>query len=168
MPTHPLVNQLHFTRSELLRCLQGVSDADARRRIEPMNCLSWIVGHLADQENRYWVMVAQGQRLFPELNEQVGYRKPASTPPFDEMWQVWRAITAAADHVLVTLTPELMQTHFEWKEKPMQENIGTMLLRNIHHYWFHIGEAYAIRQMLGHKDLPEFVGDMSSAGYRPE
>jgi len=168
MPTHPLVNQLHFTRSELLRCLQGVSDADARRRIEPMNCLSWIVGHLADQENRYWVMVAQGQRLFPELNELVGYRKPASTPPFDEMWQVWHAITAAADHCLVTLTPELMQTHFEWKGKPMQENIGTMLLRNIHHYWFHIGEAYAIRQMLGHKDLPEFVGDMSSAGYRPE
>ena len=168
MPTHPLVNQLHFTRSELLRCLQGVSDADARRRIEPMNCLSWIVGHLADQENRYWMMVAQGQRLFPELNELVGYRKPASTPPFDEMWQVWHAITAAADHCLVTLTPELMQTHFEWKGKPMQENIGTMLLRNIHHYWFHIGEAYAIRQMLGHKDLPEFVGDMSSAGYRPE
>jgi hypothetical protein len=168
MPTHPLVNQLHFTRSELLRCLQGVSDADARRRIEPMNCLSWIVGHLADQENRYWMMVAQGQRLFPELNELVGYRKPASTPPFDEMWQVWRAITAAADHYLVTLTPELMQAHLEWKGKPMQENIGTMLLRNIHHYWFHIGEAYAIRQMLGHKDLPEFVGDMSSAGYRPE
>ena len=166
--THPLVNQLRFTRGELLRCLQGVSDADARRRIEPMNCLSWMVGHLADQENRYWVMVAQGQTLAPELNEQVGYRKPASTPSFEEMWSAWRAITEVADRYLDTLTPELMQTHFEWKGKPMRENIGTMLLRNIHHYWFHIGEAYALRQMLGHTDLPEFVGDMSAAGYRPE
>ncbi len=166
--THPLVAQLRFTRSELMRCLQGVSDADARRRIEPMNCLSWMVGHLADQENRYWVVVAQGQTLAQELNDQVGYRKPASTPPFEEMWSTWRVITEAADRYLDTLTLELMQTYFEWKGKPMGENIGTMLLRNIHHYWFHIGEAYALRQMLGHTDLPEFVGDMSTAGYRPE
>ena len=61
-----------------------------------------------------------------------------------------------------------MQTHFEWKGKTLPENIGTMLLRNIHHYWFHIGEAYAVRQLLGHKDLPDFVGDMAGAGYQPE
>jgi hypothetical protein len=30
------------------------------------------------------------------------------------------------------------------------------------------GEAHAIRQMLGHTDLPQFVGDMSEALYRPE
>ena len=43
-----------------------------------------------------------------------------------------------------------------------------MLQRNFYHYWFHIGEAHAIRQMLGHPDLPQFVGDMSTAIYRPE
>jgi len=37
-----------------------------------------------------------------------------------------------------------------------------------YHYWYHIGEAHAIRDMLGHQDLPEFVGDMSQALYRPE
>jgi hypothetical protein len=37
-----------------------------------------------------------------------------------------------------------------------------------YHYWFHLGEAHAIRQMLGHPDLPQFVGDMSRAVYRPE
>jgi hypothetical protein len=165
---HPLVAQLRFTRIELVRCLEGVSDAEARRRIEPMNCISWMVGHLADQENRYWVRVAQGQELLPNLNDLVGYRKPASTPPLDEMWTAWRTITATADRYLETLTPELMQTHFEWKGKTLPENIGTMLLRNIHHYWFHIGEAYAVRQLLGHKDLPDFVGDMAGAGYQPE
>jgi hypothetical protein len=36
-----------------------------------------------------------------------------------------------------------------------------------YHYWYHLGEAHAIRQMLGHQDLPQFVGDMSAAVYRP-
>ena len=168
MMVHLLVTQLRFTRGELVRCLEGVSDADARRRVEPMNCISWIVGHLANQENGYWVMVAQGQRLVPNLNQLVGYGKPASTPPLEEMWDAWRTITSAADRYLDTLTPELLQTHLEWKGKRLQESIGTMLLRNIYHYWFHIGEACAVRQLLGHSELPEFVGDMSAALYRPE
>jgi len=37
-----------------------------------------------------------------------------------------------------------------------------------YHYWFHTGEAHAIRQMLGRGELPQFVGDMTKAFYRPE
>jgi hypothetical protein len=40
MMTHPFVTQLRFARSELVRCLEGVSDEDARRHLEPMNCIS--------------------------------------------------------------------------------------------------------------------------------
>ena len=36
-----------------------------------------------------------------------------------------------------------------------------MLLRNVYHYWFHTGEAHAVRQSLGHHGLPGFLGDMS-------
>jgi hypothetical protein len=43
-----------------------------------------------------------------------------------------------------------------------------MLMRVIYHYWYHTGEAAAVRQMLGHVELPEFVGDMDEATYRPE
>jgi hypothetical protein len=66
------------------------------------------------------------------------------------------------------LTSERLQTHMEWKGKPLTESVGTKLLRNIHHYWFHIGEAHAVRQQLGHVDLPQFVGNMQTAVYRPE
>ena len=85
-----------------------------------------------------------------------------------EMWATWQAVTATADRYLETLTPEIMATHFERQGKPVPENVGTLLLRNMDHYWFHTGEAHAIRQMLGHPDLPQFVGDMSTAVYRPE
>ena len=165
---HPLVTQLRFARSELVRCLEGVSGEDARRRLEPMNCTSWIVGHLAEQENRYWVLWGQGRQVAPGLHELVGYGQPASTPPLDEMWDAWRTITRAADRYLDTLTPELLQTYFQWEGRRLPESVGTLLMRNIYHYWFHLGEAYAIRQLLGHRDLPQFVGDMSEAVYRPE
>jgi uncharacterized damage-inducible protein DinB len=168
MLPHPLVTQLRFARGELVRCLESVSDEDALRRFEPMNCISWIIGHLANQEHFYWVLAAQGQMLAPGLNKRVGYGQPASTPPLEEMWSVWRAITNAADNYLDTLTSEQLLAHLEWEGEPLRESIGTMLLRNTYHYWFHTGEAHAIRQLLGHPDLPQFVGDMSGAVYRPE
>jgi len=168
MPCHPLVTQLRFARSEFLRCLDGVSAEDAIRRLEPMNCVSWIVGHLANQEHRYWVIWAQGENLAPELQALVGYGQPASTPPLDEMWNTWYTVARAADRFLDALTTEELQTHLDWQGKPVRESTGTLVLRNIYHYWHHLGEAHAIRQMLGHQDLPQFVGDMSSAFYRPE
>ncbi len=165
---HPLVDQLRFTRSEFLRCLDGVTDEEARRRFLPINCISWMVGHLANQENTYWVRVAQSKNIVPELHDLVGFQKPATTPPLAEMWAAWHLITETADVYLATLTPQILESHFEWKGKPVDENVGTLLLRNIHHYWYHIGEASAVRQLLGHTDLPQFVGDMTGVGYRTE
>ena len=172
---HPLVTQLRFARSELVRCLDGVSDEDARQRLLPMNCISWMIGHLANQEDAYWGFLALGKRVHPELWELVGTGKPASTPPLAEMWTAWREVTAAADAYLDTLTAETLLTHFQWQGEPMKESVGTLLLRNTYHYWFHTGEAHAVRQMLGHPDpstslsasLPQFVGDMTQAAYQP-
>jgi hypothetical protein len=163
--THPLVEQLRFTRSEFLRGLEGLSDADARKRLLPMNSISWMIGHLAWQEQRYWLYRAQGLVLHPELNELLAYGKPASTPPLEEMWAAWREVTSTADPWLDTLTTEKLQA-------PLREglsNVGTFLRRTTYHYWYHLGEASAVRQMLGHGDLPDFVGDIDTlAPYEAE
>jgi uncharacterized damage-inducible protein DinB len=168
MQPHLLVAQLRFARSEFVRCLEGISEADAIRRLMPMNCISWMVGHLANQEHRYWVVFTRQKDIAPGLYDLVGYGKPASTPPLGEMWDIWRKVTASADEYLDTLTPEIMQEYLLRDGKPMDENIGTLLMRNIHHYWYHIGEASSVRQMLGHTGLPQFVGDINTAAYRPE
>ena len=95
--------------------------------------------------------------------------KPASTPPLGEMWTVWRTVTAAADAYLDTLTPDAPRDASPARRRARwPESVGTLLLRNLYHYWFHTGEAAAVRQMLGHPNLPDFVGDMSEAPYRPE
>ncbi len=107
--THPLVTQLRFTRQEFLRGLEGISAEDARRQIGSLNCVSWVVGHLASQENAYWVLIAQDQRLYPELHKLVGTGQPASTPPYIEMLAAWHEITAAADRFLDSLTIDKLQ-----------------------------------------------------------
>jgi hypothetical protein len=168
MMTIPLVTQLRFTRSEFSRCLDGVSEEDAIRKVDPMNCLSWFIGHLAVQENFYWVYMGQGKTIHADLNDRVGYGKSPTTPPLKEMMETWRDITREADTYLDVISLDLMETHIEFDDKQSRETIGTMLLRNMYHYWFHTGEAHAVRQMLRHKDLPDFVGNMSDANYSHE
>ena len=180
--THPLVTQLRFARSEFARCLEGVSDEDSRQRIMPMNCISWMVGHLAAQEQDYFVFFPNGEVPHPQLSKSFGFGQPAVTPPLADMWKAWHDITAAADPFLDTLTTEQFHVHLEQDVKfvkdslfvPEQvdekmlaqksvrsgENIGTRILRVTYHYFFHTGEAHAVRQQLGHPDLPYFVGDM--------
>src|SRR6476661_8849978 len=108
---HPLVVQLRFTRSELQRALEGITEAEAQRRFLPMNCISWNIGHLAWQEQRYWLTAGQGQVLLPELNTEFANGAPASTPPLAAMWAAWQTIIAAADPWLDTITTaDLQQT----------------------------------------------------------
>ncbi len=183
--THSIVTRLRFARNEFVRCLEGVSEEDAIKRLLPMNCISWMVGHLASQEQFYFEFFSKGTVTHPYLTQLVGFGRPASTPPFSEMWKVWHDITAAVDPFLDTITEDMFKTHIiqkngskengyeaaifgtpskralETGEVRSRENIGTMLLRTTYHYFFHTGEAHAVRQQLGHPDLPFFVrGDM--------
>jgi uncharacterized damage-inducible protein DinB len=167
--THPLVDQVRFARSELQRALAGLTDDAARRRFLPMNCISWIVGHLTWQEQRYWLTIAQEIRLKPELNVEFGYGKPASTPPLEEVQQAWREITQATDPWLDAVATEKLAEQFAVPGWGITTCYGSLMLRMIGHYWYHIGEIMAIRQLLGHTDLPDFVGDIDhEAPYRPE
>jgi len=161
---HPLVIQLRFTRSEFERALEGISDEDARKRFLPMNCISWIIGHAACGEQNIWVTSMQKYTPLPQINVLYDYGQPASTPPLAEVLEAWRVVTQAADTFLDTMTTQTLQTvndEYGW-------STGSLLQRFIYHYWYHTGEIMAIRQMLGHTDLPEFVGDLANlAPYQP-
>jgi uncharacterized damage-inducible protein DinB len=158
MPPHPLVLQLRFTRSEFQRGLAGLSEADAQTRVGPMNSISWNVGHLAWQEQRYFLYRLQGQMPLPRLQEKFCYGCPALTPPLADMLVAWQSVTAAADPFLDTLTNTLLTATHPLDGGPDTFTAGNLLQRVIYHYWYHTGENLAIRQALGHTGLPEFVG----------
>lgn len=167
--THPFVDQLRFTRSEFKRCLKGLTNEDAAKRFLPMNCIAWNVGHLAWHEQRYFVTFGQGEILIPELNELFAYGVPASTPNLDEMLKAWKKITKAADPFLESITTQKLTEQVIKDGKPIQRYWGNLLQRVIYHYWYHTGENAAIRQVLGHTDLPQFVGSIDTqVPYRPE
>jgi len=166
---HPLIDQFRFTRSEWLRGLEGVSEEDGGCHFGPMNCISWTVGHLAWHEQRTWLTRAQNKILFPKLNELFAYGAAMNTPSFKEMLETWHTVTQAANPFLDSLTTETLQNDLLLNGEAVGQSLGSALRRVTYHYWYHIGEIQAIRQMLGHKDLPEYVGDIEiEAPYRPE
>ena len=166
---HPLVEQLRFTRSEFARALTGVSDDDALRRFPPMNSIGWTIAHLAAQEHDCWLCRAQGKVILPQLNTLAGNGSRPNTPPLAEAWAHWQAVTAAVDRYLDGLTTASLQEYPLVDGQPHDESIGTMMRRVTYHYWYHLGEVAAIRQLLGHTALPGFVGDIGGeAPYRPE
>ena len=170
--THPLVLQLRYARNEFQRGLLGVTDEEARRRFLPMNSIGWNVGHLARQEQSYWLKRAQGRVLRPDIQEAFTFGAPASTPTLTKVQTAWAEITTAADPWLDAVTGEMLTTVAITAERRGREvpiTFGNMVLRTIYHYWYHNGENQAIRQLVGHSGLPDFVGNIDDeAPYRPE
>jgi hypothetical protein len=167
---HPLVTQLRFTRAEFKRALKGVTDEEGSRRFLPLNCISWNVGHLAWQEQHYFIAGGAGQPMpLPEIHRLFAFGAPASTPALSEMLAAWKTITTAADPWLDSVTNAILLQQFTRHDgQPGSRTNGSRLQRVIYHYWYHTGENMAIRQNLGHTGLPQFVGDIDDkAPYQP-
>ena len=156
---HPRVDQLRFARSEFQRGLEGVSRSDALERLGPMNSISWMVGHLAWHERLVWAIRGQGLTIEPTL-DLVANGAPASTPDLAEMWAAWERVTTIADPFLDGLSSANLAVVLAHDGRPNAPTAGDQLQRITYHYWSHIGESSAIRQILGHADVPQFVGDV--------
>ena len=166
---HPIVRQMKFARREFGRSFDGVSDSEAERRFGSINSIGWMIGHVAEHEQDFWVVGRGGSAVVPGLVDQVGYGRPASTPPLRTMQVAWETIARAVDAYLDTLTTEDLEARYASDGTSTDESVGTRMYRTIYHYWFHNGEVQAVRQLLGHTDLPEFVGAIEvAAPYSPE
>ena len=151
---HTLVQMYNITRKEFERNLNGLTDEDARKRIEPMNCISWIIGHVANQQHTFFVDWPQGKEGDARYRD-FGYGSPASQPPLEGVMTLWRDACDEADVWLQAATSDILQVRSQ-PTSPEGENGGTLLVRCIFHTWCHLGEISSIRQILGHRP-PEFV-----------
>jgi uncharacterized damage-inducible protein DinB len=165
-PVHPLVDQLRFMRSELRRGVGDTSEDDGRRRVEPMNSIGWIVAHMAWQEQRQWLVRGQGLApIRPDLEEIAPNGGPATTPSLRAVLDAYAAVTNAADPWLDGLRERDLLDALPGPGP--HRTVGSALLRVVYHGWFHTGEIVAIRQILGHREVPEFAGRIDEeAPYR--
>ncbi len=155
------VELARFAISEFERNLEGLTDDEARVRAKKadgteMNSISWTIGHIA----AHWIGVSayasgeDSQRRFlgPDAN-------PTPLSLSEALEMVGEARTAcdwlggANDKLLSTTREEHIAS------LGGQESIGTALVRVTLHTWFHLGEINAMRQMLGHGEIP-FVGQL--------
>ena len=151
---HTLVQMLYLARKEFERNLQGLTDEDARKRIEPMNCISWIIAHVAWQHQIFFVDWPQGRDIDPRYLP-YSYGAPPSQPPLEEAMTLWQDACKRADAWLQAATSERLQDKGALTT-PENENWGTLIVRCIFHTWCHLGEISSIRQILGHHP-PQFV-----------
>jgi hypothetical protein len=166
---HAVVEHLRFTRGEWRRGLAGVTEQAAAEHCGQMNSIGWIVGHLTWQEQRYLLHRPQGIMMRPDIQELFAFGAPMSTPSLAEMLKAWRKISRATEPFLDSLTTKQLLRDLQLNGKPSGQSQGSAIQRLIYHYWFHIGEIQAIRQILGHKRLPVYVGNLEGkAPYRVE
>ena len=158
---HTLVQMLYLSRKEFERNLKGLSDEDARKRIEPMNCISWIVAHVACQ-NRAFFVDWPADRAIDSRYLPYGYGAPASHPPLEEAMTLWQDACKESEAWLQAATSDSLQVIGN-NPTAGGESWGTLMVRCIFHTWCHLGEISSIRQILGHKP-PQFV-DMQKWAY---
>jgi len=154
-----IINQLKFARMEFRKGFSGVNEADGAKRLLPVNSIAWMVGHMAWHEQYYWLQRAQGKVLFPLLNQSASFGKPPGELNLNEMVDCWERVIENADAYLLTLKKEDLLACMRVGEEELPFNIGTMVLRVTYHYWYHNGEMQAVRQLLGHQNLTDFVTD---------
>lgn len=158
---HPLVLQLRFTRREFKRALRNVPGDDGLSRVGRLNSLGWSVGHLAWQEQKYFLYWGSGSMPFPDIDKTFRSGAPGSTPDLQEMLARWAEITALADPWLDTLTArELAAPYTKGGTTQGGRLVGNLLQRVIYHYWYHLGENMAVRKLMGHDGLGQFVGNI--------
>jgi hypothetical protein len=159
--SHPLIRQLRFTRSEFRRAIRTVSAEEAVARLHGLNSITWSIGHMAWQEQKYFLRWGQGRMPFPEIDPIYRSGAPSSTPPLDEVLPIWNSIHRETDPWLDTLTEtSLRQPYVRPNGMPGGRIVGSLVQRVIYHYWYHLGQNMAIRRMLGHARLPQFVGNI--------
>ena len=167
-----------FALFEFERGLEGLSEEDAQRRLDKadgtqMNAISWTVGHIAWQWTNLSTRAARAlpenadADPYAELSRRV-YRFRSATddpsPPslaealalFQEMKTTlgWlevadpRVMTAVPSHPDYALTPE--RNHIASRH----ETIGTATIRNTYHTLIDVGDTIAVREILGHPEIP--------------
>ncbi|HEY8172505.1 MAG TPA: DinB family protein [Dehalococcoidia bacterium] len=142
-----------FAIDEFERGLEGLTEDEAAVRAKKadgssMNAISWTVAHIAG----HWLH--RPERLH---RYRPGSDDPAPPSLVDAM--AWlREGREYTEEWLGRATPELM-LRVPPGNVTGGENVGTALMRATLHTWFHAGEINAIRQMLGHKEIP-YVGQL--------
>ena len=149
-----------FAFSEFERGLEGISDEEARTRVEKsdgtkMNAITWTIKHISVPWLFGYTLAAD--RPMPSgMRDYFGADADPTPPPLADALALFADARASMEAWLPRADEDLLSSKRDFGPLP-DENIGTQLMRAVLHTWFHIGEINATRQLLGHAEIP-YVG----------
>ena len=151
---------VRFAISEFQRVLEGLADEEAQICTSKpdgsqMNAVTWTIGHIAMHWLFAYALMTRermpiGERLF------FGPGDDPTPPSLGDMRTMFADATARTEGWLPDVDDDLLSSKRDFGPLA-DETLGTQLMRAVLHTWFHTGEVNAVRQMLGHAEIP-FVG----------
>ena len=140
---------------ELERVAGALPTPGQGRAIGRLNAGSWIVAHVAQQQDAYWCTGAQG--LEPDAwlaGLEVGFGSEPSVPDYREALDAFARIRARAIPYLRTLRDEDLDAVTEPSDgSGRAQTVGDLLVRAVAHVFVHTGELATIASLVGAPDL---------------
>ncbi len=141
-----ILGQLLATRQRILRCLEDLSDDEARRT--PTGNLSpviWQVGHLAWADAGYAGRADRAPTLPPAFEGlfKTGTGGVAAYPPLAQVTDAFNVAQQALE--AVARSADLEQS----LEARAYTNVGEMLIFACYHRGYHVGKMTTLRALLG-------------------
>ena len=146
--TSMISQQIVSSRERLRRCLEGVTDDEARRvlagRLSPF---TWQVGHLATIDATFAERGGGTYALPPSYADlfKMGSGGAADYPALSE---VWNAFDGAHQALLRVAAEADYESPIEHRFR-IYTNIGEMLIFACHHRGYHLGKIATLRSLLG-------------------
>lgn len=150
-----LVRLLWDAWDELERVAEALPTPGRGRPIGRLNAGSWIVAHVAQQQDAYWCTGAQG--LEPDAwlaDHEVGFGSGPSVPDYHEALAALGRVRARAIPYLRSLRDENLEAVMQPAQGSRRaQTVGDMLVRAIGHVFVHTGELATVASLVGAPDL---------------
>ena len=148
----PLAALYELNTDLLLNCLDGLTDAEAQRRLEAGgNSVTFLAGHLAD--TRHFLVARLGHPLPNPLARYLAdvrsIEEIRELPSLEELRTEWQAVSSHLDAVLSELTPdELAEPNVH--RFPLEDSTRLGMIAFLaQHDSYHLGQIAFIRRQLG-------------------
>ena len=150
-----LVRLLWDAFDELERVAGALPTPGQGRAIGRLNAGSWVVAHVAQQQDAYWCTGAQGLDSDAWLaGLDVGFGSEPSVPDYREALDAFARIRARAIPYLRSLRDEDLDAVMEPSDgSGSTQTVGDLVVRAVGHVFVHTGELATIASLVGAPDL---------------
>jgi len=153
----PLTAVFELNTDLLLNCLDGLSQAEAQRRLDGGgNSIIFLAAHLAD--TRHFLLGRLGHPLANPLSRYLADARSIEDigewPTLDEVRRAWLAVSARVSEVLAELEAEAIERPGAHRFPVPDPTPLGMLAFLAQHDSYHLGQAAFIRRQLGKPAMP--------------